>query len=146
MAFNLLLVFLPVAGILYLGSFETKLLAAQRRALHDDARLLSASLTGYRDPGRRAPDVLAQRERLQPANGEHVRLRVVGTDGGLVADSLAYSERPHQPVNRARRNILYRAGVAMLRPVLGVLRATESGQLCEATCPAPNASRPTRDR
>lgn len=122
MAFNLLLVFLPVAGILYLDSYETKLLVAQRRALEEDARLLSAALTGYRDPGRRAPDVLAQREQLRLTNGEPVRLRVIGTDGRMVSDSLNFAPRPHQPENRARRNILYRAGAWLLRPVLALFR------------------------
>ncbi|HEX6178699.1 MAG TPA: sensor N-terminal transmembrane domain-containing protein, partial [Thermoanaerobaculia bacterium] len=50
MLFNLLLVFLPVAGIIYLGSYEQKLLAAQRRALDEEARLLSASLTASGNP------------------------------------------------------------------------------------------------
>lgn len=126
MAFNLLLVFLPVAGILYLDSYENKLLAAQRRALEEDARLLSASLTGYREPGRRAPDVLAQREQLKSTNGEPVRLRVVGADGRLVADSLNYSRRPDQPSNRARRSFLYRVGAALLKPVLWFFRPIES--------------------
>lgn len=40
MAFNLLLVFLPVAGILYLGSYEQKLLGLQRRALQEESRRL----------------------------------------------------------------------------------------------------------
>ncbi len=125
MAFNLLLVFLPVAGILYLGSYEVKLLASQRRALEEEARLLSAALTGYRDPVRRAPDVLAQREHLMNVNGEPVRLRVIGPDGRVVTDSLHFSRRPHQQQNRARRNFLYRAGAALLKPILGLLRATE---------------------
>ncbi len=43
MAFNVLLVFLPVAGMLYLGSYESKLLAAQNRTLTGEARLLSAA-------------------------------------------------------------------------------------------------------
>ncbi|HVS32892.1 MAG TPA: ATP-binding protein [Thermoanaerobaculia bacterium] len=125
MAFNLLLVFLPVGGILYLGSYETKLLAAQRRALEEQARLLSASLSGYDEPARRASDVLAQRERLQASNEEPVRLRVVGTNGRLVADSLTFSLRTAPPENRARRNILYRTGATILRPVLGLSRLTE---------------------
>ncbi len=127
MAFNLLLVFLPVGGILYLDSYETKLLIAQRRALEEDARLLSAALTGYRDPGRRAPDVLAQREQLKLTNGEPVRLRVIGTDGRMVSDSHNFAPRPHQPENRARRNILYRAGAWLLRPVLAIFRQAEPG-------------------
>lgn len=125
MAFNLLLVFLPVAGILYLGSYEAKLLAAQRRALEEDTRLLSASLTGYRDPARRAREVLAQREDLRPSGGEAVRLRVIGLDARVVADSHAYPSRAPQAPNPARRNLLYRAGAAVLKLVLGLSRASE---------------------
>jgi two-component system sensor histidine kinase ChvG len=122
MAFNLLLVFLPVAGILYLGSYEAKLLAAQRRALDDEARLLSAALTGYRDPARRAPDVVGQYQRLKRRlDSEPVRLRVISLDGRLIADSRPKGDQPP----RKHRNILYRAGAALLKPILGLFRATE---------------------
>src|SRR3954464_3291227 len=42
--FNLLLVFLPVAGFLYLGVFEKQLLEDQERSMVQQGRLLAAAL------------------------------------------------------------------------------------------------------
>ncbi len=120
MAFNLLLVFLPVAGVLYLGSYETKLLAAQRRALEGQARLFSAALSEAADFDASARAILAQRP---PQQGEPIRLRVVSLGGAVVADSRPIAQRP--VANQARRNFLYRAGAAILKPILAILRANE---------------------
>jgi two-component system sensor histidine kinase ChvG len=121
MAFNLLLVFLPVAGILYLGSYETKLLGAQRRALAEEARLLSAAVSASGN----ASAILLARHRLRDNGSGSVRLRVVSTAGEIVADShdLSGPPPPARP-SRARRNILYRAGAWLLRPVLQLTRTT----------------------
>lgn len=116
MAFNLLLVFLPVAGILYLGSYESKLLAAQRRALEGEARVLSAALAGASDLKGRAREILSQRPQSEP-----IRLRVITTSGTVVADSGSLAP----PQRRVHRNFLYRAGAAVLKPVLALLRANE---------------------
>ena len=48
LAFNLLLVFLPVAGILYLDVYETRLLDVQERGMVQQGRLVAAAL-GDRD-------------------------------------------------------------------------------------------------
>jgi two-component system, OmpR family, sensor histidine kinase ChvG len=112
MAFNLLLVFLPVAGILYLGSYESKLLAAQRRAVDEQARLLSAAITSGADPAR----VFSH----QPRSTDPVRLRVIAPDGHVIADSGAVIR---QRENKARRNVLYRFGAALWKPLLGLFRA-----------------------
>jgi two-component system sensor histidine kinase ChvG len=48
LVFNLLLVFLPVAGILYLDEYETALLEAQERNMVQQGRLVAAAL-GDRD-------------------------------------------------------------------------------------------------
>lgn len=125
MLFNLLLVFLPVAGIIYLGSYEAKLLAAQRRALDEEARLLSAALTSNGSVGERAPAVLAARQQLPaPTRLESVRLRVVAPDGRVLADSGAFSQTDRAP-SGARSTILYRAGKTLIKPVLGLFQATE---------------------
>ena len=72
MAFNLLLVFLPVAGILYLGSYEQKLLGLQRRALQEEARLLAAAVASAPVPGRAAQEILLA---ASPAARQRQRIR-----------------------------------------------------------------------
>lgn len=124
MLFNLLLVFLPVAGIIYLGSYEAKLLDAQRRALDEEARLLSAALS-VGDPILLGRPILSARQQLSvPSHAEPVRLRVIVPDGRVVADSGAF-EQPEQPPSTARRTLLYRIGVTLVKPLLGLFKATE---------------------
>ena len=63
LAFNLLLVFLPVAGILYLDVYETRLLDVQERGMVQQGRLVAAAL-GDRDritAGRGGSDAVATR-------------------------------------------------------------------------------------
>jgi two-component system sensor histidine kinase ChvG len=125
MAFNLLLVFLPVAGILYLGSYEQKLLGLQRRALQEEARLLAAAVAAAPVPGRAAQEILLERHRLRGNATESIRLRVISPLGHIIADSHSLSGAPPpQRANRAKRNILYRAGAYLLRP-LHLSRTTE---------------------
>jgi two-component system sensor histidine kinase ChvG len=125
MAFNLLLVFLPVAGILYLGSYEQRLLGSQRRALQEEARLLAAAVASAQVPGRSAQEILLARHRLRGNTADPIRLRVISPVGTIIADSHAFSgPPPPQRANRAKRNILYRAGAALLRP-LHLSRTTE---------------------
>jgi two-component system sensor histidine kinase ChvG len=125
MAFNLLLVFLPVAGILYLGSYEQRLLRSQHRGLQEQARLLAAAVASAKSPGRSAQDILLARHRLRGETNNPIRLRVISPIGYIIADSHALSGPPPPPrVSRAKRNILYRAGAALLRPFLGT-RAIE---------------------
>lgn len=125
MAFNLLLVFLPVAGILYLGSYEQRLLGLQRRALQEEARLLAAAVASAQVPGRSAEEILLARHRLRGNSYDPIRLRVISPVGFIIADSHAISgPPPPQRTNRAKRNILYRAGAALLRP-LHLSRTTE---------------------
>lgn len=120
MAFNLLLVFLPVAGILYLGSYEQRLLRSQHRGLQEQARLLAAAVASAQVPGRSAQDILLARHRLRGDNTNPIRLRVISPIGYIIADSHTLSGPPPLPrVSRAKRNILYRAGAALLKPFLG---------------------------
>ncbi len=62
LAFNVLLVVLPVAGLLFLDTFERRLLADQERTMVEQARLLSAALSEQGAP--RAADVGAMLRRL----------------------------------------------------------------------------------
>src|SRR5882724_7635280 len=125
MAFNLLLVFLPVAGILYLGSYEQRLLGSQKRALQEQSRLLAAAVASAQVPGRSAQEILLERHRLRGDTSDPIRLRVISPLGHIVADSHAISGTPPpQRASRAKGNILYRAGAWLLRPFLGA-RAME---------------------
>lgn len=81
MLFNLLLVFLPVAGILYLDVYETRLLVAQERSMGRQARLVAAAMS--RSAALEA-DARALLERLEA--GEP-RLRVFNTAGEVIADT-----------------------------------------------------------
>lgn len=126
MAFNLLLVFLPVAGILYLGSYEQRLLGQQRRALEEEARLLAAAVASAQTPGRTAQEIMLQRHRLRGDSNDPIRLRVISPVGYIIADSHTLTGTPPpQRASRAKRNILYRAGAALLRPFLGSARTLE---------------------
>jgi two-component system, OmpR family, sensor histidine kinase ChvG len=117
LAFNLLVVFLPVAGILYLDVYERELLASQERGMIQQARMLAAALSGTDALGTAAPALLASiRER-----GD-ARLRVYDRSGALVADSarIPPDGRIAPPVERVdylepdrRTRLLYRFGAAM---------------------------------
>ena len=52
MAFNILLVFLPAAGVLFLGTYERHMVEAQERTMVQEGRLLAAALSvrGSLDP------------------------------------------------------------------------------------------------
>jgi two-component system, OmpR family, sensor histidine kinase ChvG len=125
LTFNLLVVFLPVAGILYLDVYENRLLAAQEREMVQQARLLAAAL-GDREPlsPSVARDLLGRFRRRGDA-----RLRVYDAQGSLVADSIrvplepetvaAASDRYETPTPGGRTPFLYRigAGLAAIRRV-----------------------------
>lgn len=126
MAFNLLLVFVPVAGIIYLGSYEATLLAGQRRALHEEARLLSATLTTAFNPEAAVEEIFRQRAALVRSRPiDPVRLRVISLDGEVLADSREASAAASPEENSPRRHILYRAGAGLLKPILGFFRTSE---------------------
>ena len=86
LAFNVLLVFLPAAGLLTLDTYERQLLRAQEQAMVQQGRVLAAR-SGERGRDRllaRAP----ARAILAGLRGrQQARLRVVDASGHLVADS-----------------------------------------------------------
>jgi two-component system sensor histidine kinase ChvG len=83
LAFNLLLVFLPVAGFLYLDTYERQLLRSLEHALAQQARVLAAALSG-REP----LSAEAAAAPLRALEGRHeARFRIVDPDGRLLADS-----------------------------------------------------------
>jgi two-component system sensor histidine kinase ChvG len=125
MAFNLLLVFLPVGAILYLGAYESHLVEREYVSLREQAGLVAASLEREPHPLAAAPAVMAgiarNREReLLP------RFRLVDTAGNVVADSRPVdASAPPAKLGPVRRNWLYRAGSAIGRPVLRLLRLAD---------------------
>jgi two-component system sensor histidine kinase ChvG len=122
LAFNLLLVFLPAAGILYLNVYERQLLSALEVSMVQQGRILAAALgdEGAIDP-RRATLILERLERRLNA-----RIRVLDREGWVIADSsqmgprlppelLMISGRPYGDAEAAaadasRKNPLYQIG------------------------------------
>jgi len=114
--FNILLVFLPVAGFLYLGVYETQLLQDQERSMVQQGRLLAAALgeQGELSPAGAAAPLHALGGRTE------ARLRIFGKDGGLLADSSRLGPRKSEETAaaseaQARDNPLYRAAAGTYR-------------------------------
>jgi two-component system sensor histidine kinase ChvG len=119
LAFNLLVAFLPVAGILYLDVYETRLLDAQERGMVQQGRLLAAALGDAEAlSSARAQALLDRFGRRGDA-----RLRVYDAQGALVADSLrsdveraerAGASEPYAALSPGGRSpLLYRAGARL---------------------------------
>jgi two-component system sensor histidine kinase ChvG len=81
LAFNLLVVFLPVAGILYLDVYERELLAEQERGMVLEARGIAAGLAGAADLSVDAKRVVG----LVANQGS--RIRIFSAEGATLADS-----------------------------------------------------------
>ncbi len=121
MAFNVLLVFLPAAGILFLGTYERHMLQAQERTMVQEGRLLAAALSvrGSLDPDE------VHRMLLQLGQRHEARLRVVDRSGRLLADSAvlgprrepagADREEPAPSSPEPQDSLLYRLGAAPFR-------------------------------
>ncbi len=153
LAFNLLAAFLPVAGILYLDVYETRLLEAQERGMVQQARLLAAAL-GDRDAlsPSAAQDLLGRFGRVADA-----RLRVYDAQSSLVADSirapvaheekaLGASDRYDVPAPGGRHPLLYRVGAglaAVRRTVAGWIKPLVRMSAHRSAHPAPESQFPT---
>ncbi len=118
LAFNVLLVFLPAAGVLFLGTYEQHLLEAQERTMVQEGRLLAAALASA--PGFDAPT--ARAILVQLGQRHTARLRVLDRRGKLLADSARLGPRaePEEPTTSAagptpRRSLLYRIGALPFR-------------------------------
>ncbi|HET9210801.1 MAG TPA: ATP-binding protein [Thermoanaerobaculia bacterium] len=114
--FNVLLVFLPVAGFLYLGVYEKQLLEDQERAMVQQGRLLAAALGDRPVLDKAATSALLQRL----GSRTEARLRIFGADGALLADSSRLGPRePDEPAvsraGQARDNLLYRGAAGAYR-------------------------------
>lgn len=116
--FNVLLVFLPVAGFLYLDVYERELLEAQERAMVQQGRLLAAALSEQGELSRELAEGLLDRL----GRRTEARLRIVGRGGTLLADSARLGPRRGPAPAReeseyadalppeARENLVYRIG------------------------------------
>lgn len=128
--FNVLLVFLPVAGLFSLRSLERQLLDAQERSMVQQGRLVAAALGGG-DAGideARVEGLLRQLGRRSEA-----RLRIVDRGARVLGDSARTEEAPspaapadpspdpraeaEPPPAASRGRLLYRLGAALWRPV-----------------------------
>jgi two-component system sensor histidine kinase ChvG len=132
LAFNLLLVFLPVAGILYLDVYENRLLEGEERAMVQQGRLVAAALSEHEtiDPAR-AGDLLSRLGQRGDA-----RLRIYSTGTAVLADSnkirfpgepaMASADGPSTypvPSKGVRTRVLYQLGAeiaAMRRRLVSV--------------------------
>jgi two-component system sensor histidine kinase ChvG len=83
LGFNILLVFLPITGFLYLDTYEKQLLASLERAMVNQGRVLSAALSGRGE----IRAVEAERILLELKQRHEARLRVLDEEGRLLADS-----------------------------------------------------------
>ncbi len=120
--FNLLLVFLPVAGLLYLDTYERHLLEQQERAMVDAGRILAAALAEQPLTAARAAAIT-----LHLSGSTEARLRVVDREGRVLADTHAgRSDRDDaargqgESTDPVRSSWLYRFGAttaAFIRPL-----------------------------
>ncbi len=120
LAFNVLLVFLPAAGVSYLTIYERKLLQAQEASMVQQGRLLAAALSerGELDFTLAEP-ILARLERQTPS-----RIRVLDRGGWLLCDTSRLgpqrAEEADEPAieeTGPRSFVLYRVGSALFRLV-----------------------------
>ena len=117
MLFNLLLVFLPVAGILLLDFYEEHLERAQIQSMLRQARLIVGLI--QTDP-RASVEKAAPLFRQVLSSDE--RFRVVDTDGRVVLDSGLQRDLDEDDAADAQNNWLYRFGVAVLKKPMQWLR------------------------
>lgn len=118
LAFNLLLVFLPIIGVLSLETYEDELLRLQERSMVQQARILAAALgTEPTLEGERAQQVLIHLEQRVDA-----RLRIFDTQRQILADSSRLGPRLEDVVGDAveeesetRENRLYQLGSFLYR-------------------------------
>jgi len=99
LAFNLLLLFLPLASLLYLDTYEEQLLDTQEDSMIQQGRIFASSLEGA-DLAAEAAVIL---ERL--SGRVDSRIRVIDKDGRLLADSA--SIQPAKSVSTAESDSTY---------------------------------------
>ncbi len=114
--FNVLLVFLPIAGLFSLRSLERQLLDLQERSMVQQGRLVSAALSQHT-----ALTPEAARGLIERLGGHsEARIRVVDRRGVVLADSATIRPRTIETVDAyeeadvaSRKRLLYKIGVAL---------------------------------
>lgn len=139
--FNVLLVFLPLAGLFSLRSFELQLLNLQERSMVQQGRLVAAALSA--DPDRLNTD--GARQLLQRLGGRsEARIRVVDPRGMVLADSASMhpgrvqieEDSQYQPDPASRERVLYRIGLKFYRAFIAIRDLVDppsKGPLVDAT-------------
>jgi len=119
LAFNLLLVFLPVAGVLVLGAYESRLESGEIRAITGEARIIAAALSrdAALDPA--AIDALLMRLKSD------TRFRVLDPGGRVVADTRKFTPALPKPHGSPRHNTLYRVITFVVRPIVRLVTPPE---------------------
>ena len=124
--FNVLLVFLPVAGVFSLRTLERQLLDLQERSMVQQGRLVAAALAGSELDAESARSLMLRLDgRLES------RIRVVDRTETLLADSASTPVRPGFRVEErdppqsssSRTRVLYRIGAALWRPMESAIEA-----------------------
>jgi two-component system sensor histidine kinase ChvG len=116
LAFNLLVVFVPVVGVMYLNVYETRLLRAQEESMVQQGRVLAAALSDAAVPDAESVGRLFARLETRGV----ARYRVYDARGVLIGDS-ARGRAPvaTEPISRyeespnsidVRERMLYRIG------------------------------------
>lgn len=120
MAFNLLLVILPIAGVLYLDVYEDHLVASQERAMFGKAEAVAAAFETMSE----SSEELRQKftERLSSEGG--MRVMVLNREGSVIADSGAVTPSDVEQ-SELRESFLYRVGSFLVREPLRLLRPSE---------------------
>lgn len=149
LAFNLLLVFLPVIGVLSLQTYEDELLRLQERSMVQQARLLAAALgTEPSIDPKRATQVLVNLEQRVDA-----RLRIFDDQQNVVADSSGLGPRL-EDVGEAedeepavRESVLYQLGSFLYRTFARVFLPPEApGQDSDRSATARSARAQALDK
>jgi two-component system sensor histidine kinase ChvG len=121
LAFNIVLVFLPAAGVLFLGEYETRLETAEIRDLTHRARLISASIAREG-----TLDADAFEDVIHRAKIDDMRVRLIDSRANVVADSrYIVAPAPQRPPRTDRFNWLYRVGAFLVRPIVRFVRPPE---------------------
>jgi two-component system sensor histidine kinase ChvG len=144
LAFNILLVFLPVGGVLFLDTYERHLLDAQERTMAQEGRLLAAAIEA-RD---RLDPEDARRILIQLDQRQLARLRVVNSSGEVLADSALLGPRregeaaqvPAAPGPPSQTSVLYRIGSLPFRLMRG--GAVDSDQSADSDISSDLLTRP----
>lgn len=93
LTFNILIVFLPIAGLLYLDTYEKQLLHSLEHALVQQSRILASALSGENPlQANSARKILVELEQRHEA-----RLRILDPKGRLLADSSRLGPRTEPP-------------------------------------------------